>query len=173
MEDFFEIRLADVSDWEILQQLGRQTFAETYADHNTPENLAKYLKEGFSEAKIKAELSNPSSMFYYILYGEKAIAYLKINFAEAQTELNDPSSLEIERIYVCKDYKGNGLGTELLKQAIIIGNQKHLKYVWLGVWEKNPKAIQFYQKHGFTKFGEHIFTVGDDDQKDWLMKLVL
>lgn len=173
MKDSFEIRLADIPDWEILQQLGRTTFAETYADQNTPENLAKYLEEGFSKATIKAELSNPSSLFYLILHGEKAIAYLKINFAEAQTELNDPSSLEIERIYVDTDYKGNGLGTVLLKQAIIIGNQKHLKYVWLGVWEKNPKAIKFYQKNGFTKFGEHIFTVGDDDQKDWLMKLEL
>jgi ribosomal protein S18 acetylase RimI-like enzyme len=42
--------------------------------------------------------------------------------------------------------------------------------IWLGVWEKNTKAISFYSKWGFIKFAEHPFVLGDDIQNDWLMK---
>jgi ribosomal protein S18 acetylase RimI-like enzyme len=89
----------------------------------------------------------------------------------SQTELNDNSALEIERIYVTQAYQGKKVGQQLYEKAIQVAKEKGVEYIWLGVWEENHKAIQFYTKNGFTAFDKHIFTLGDEEQTDIMMKL--
>ncbi len=103
----------------------------------------------------------------------EVIGYLKINFGESQTELKDTKALEIERIYVSRELQGKKVGQILYDKAIQIANQKETEYVWLGVWEENPRAISFYKKNGFVEFDKHIFKLGDDEQTDIMMKLKL
>jgi diamine N-acetyltransferase len=98
---------------------------------------------------------------------------LKINFKEAQTELKENKTIEIERIYVLKDFYGKNVGQLLYDKAIKIAKQKNVEYVWLGVWEENPRAINFYKKNGFVEFDKHIFKLGNDEQTDIMMKLKL
>ena len=83
-----------------------------------------------------------------------------MNEAPAQTDRNDPASLEIERIYVSGGFQGEGLGRYLMEQAIQIAVERKKKYIWLGVWEKNERAIRFYKRNGFYKTGTHSFVVG-------------
>ena len=97
----------------------------------------------------------------------------KINFGQSQTELQDDTALEIERIYVLKEFHGKKVGQVLYEKAIEIAKQKNAHYVWLGVWEENPRAISFYKKNGFVEFDKHIFKLGDDEQTDIMMKLKL
>jgi ribosomal protein S18 acetylase RimI-like enzyme len=105
--------------------------------------------------------------------GDEVIGYLKLNFGQSQTELKDRKAVEIERIYVLKTFHGKHVGQQLYDKAIEIARQKAAEYVWLGVWEENPRAIQFYRKNGFVEFDKHIFKVGDDLQTDIMMKLSL
>ena len=170
-----EIKIEQISHSHIaaLQQIGRQTFSETFAESNTAENMAKYLEEAYSHEKLSAELNNPNSFFYFAMLGEKVIGYLKINMGGSQTELKDNDALEIERIYVLKDYHGKKVGQLLFDKAIAIAKQQHLAYVWLGVWEENKRALQFYTKNGFVEFDQHVFVLGDEAQTDIMMKLVL
>ena len=167
------IRPASRLDLATLQAIGRKTFAETFADSNSEENLAAYLEEGFSEDKLGAELRNENSRFYFALQKEDVIGYLKVNFGDAQSEKQDPNALEIERIYVLQQYHGKQVGVLLYEQALTIAKERKAPFIWLGVWEENPRAIRFYQKQGFVEFGEHIFQLGDDAQRDVLMKLEL
>lgn len=167
------IRKVTLNDIEQLQQIGRQTFSETFSSSNTEENMATYLAEGFSNEKLTEELSNESSEFYFALSENEVVGYLKINFGQSQTELQDDTALEIERIYVLKDFHGKKVGQVLYEQAIEIAKQKNADYVWLGVWEENPRAISFYKKNGFVEFDKHIFKLGDDEQTDIMMKLKL
>lgn len=162
-----------LNDIEQLQQIGRQTFSETFSSSNTEENMATYLAEGFSNEKLTEELNNESSEFYFALFDNKVIGYLKINFGQSQTELQDDTALEIERIYVLKEFHGKKVGQILYEKAIEIAKQKNADYVWLGVWEENPRAINFYRKNGFVEFDKHIFKLGDDEQTDIMMKLKL
>ncbi|MEY4038429.1 MAG: hypothetical protein RIR67_739 [Bacteroidota bacterium] len=163
-----KITLADIVQ---LQEIGRQTFAETFSSTNTEENMKAYLEEGFSNAKLSAELDNPNSEFYFATLNNTVIGYLKINFGLAQTELKDDKALEIERIYVLQEFHGKKVGQLLYDQAIHLAKEKKADYVWLGVWEKNHRAIQFYTKNGFVEFDQHIFVLGDDEQTDIMMKL--
>lgn len=101
---------------------------------------------------------------------EKVLGFLKINFGNAQTEQKCENSLEIQRIYVLKTAKGRGIGSSFMSLAQEIALEKNLSCIWLGVWEHNEKAKEFYAKKGFYKFGEHIFTLGSDQQIDFLMK---
>jgi ribosomal protein S18 acetylase RimI-like enzyme len=164
------IRPASLIDLAALQAIGRTTFEEAFAANNSEENLAAYLEEGFSEDKLVAELRNENSQFYFALETDKVIGYLKVNFGDAQSEKQDPNALEIERIYVLQQYHGKQVGALLYEQALAIAKERKAPYMWLGVWEENPRAIRFYQKQGFVEFGEHIFQLGDDAQRDVLMK---
>ena len=98
---------------------------------------------------------------------------MKLNFGDSQTELKDNKALEIERIYVSKEFHGKSIGQLLYDKVIEVAKQKNADYVWLGVWEDNPRAISFYKKNGFVEFDKHIFKLGNDEQIDIMMKLNL
>ena len=158
---------------EQLQQIGRQTFEETFAESNSAENMAKYLEEAYSHEKLSAELNNPNSFFYFAMMDHNVIGYLKLNKGGSQTELKDNDALEIERIYVLKEFHGKKVGQMLFEKAIQIAKEQNAEFVWLGVWEENKRAIQFYTKNGFVEFDQHVFVLGDEPQTDIMMKLQL
>lgn len=172
MEDI-TIKKVGFDEIYLLQGIGRQTFFETFASGNSEENMNNYLEEGFSIDKLTAEINDKNSAFYFAMLDQKVIGYLKINFGDSQTELKDSKALEIERIYVLKEFHGKKVGQILYDKAIEIANQNGSDYVWLGVWEENPRAISFYKKNGFVEFDKHIFKLGDDEQTDIMMKLKL
>ena len=170
-----EIKIEQISIQQIeqLQQIGRQTFEETFAKSNSAENMAKYLEEAYSHEKLSAELNDPNSFFYFAILDQKVIGYLKLNMGVSQTELKDNDALEIERIYVIKEFHGKNVGQLLFDKAIEIAKENHVAYVWLGVWEENKRAIKFYTKNGFVEFDQHVFVLGDEAQTDIMMKLEL
>lgn len=156
-----------------LQKVSKQTFWETFSASNSEENMANYLEESFSVEKLTDELNNEHSDFYFALLDEKVIGYLKLNFGQSQTELQDNKALEIERIYVLQEFHGKKVGQVLYEKALQIAGQVNADYVWLGVWEENLRAIGFYKKNGFVAFDKHIFKLGGDEQTDIMMKKVL
>ena len=165
------IRKATLSDLGMIQEISRQTFTETFADVNTPENIENYILENFTTEKLALEINNPESAFYFAILDNEIIAYLKLNFGNAQTEIRSPQSMEIHRIYVLKKFHGKKIGQLLLNKAIKIGQQSGVDTIWLGVWEKNHKAIQFYNNNDFIEFDKHSFNLGSDVQTDLLMEL--
>ena len=167
------IRPCQISDLETVRTIGYETYDETFREMNTQETMDKYLEEAFNREKILAELSNPDSHFYFLYVGDVLAGYLKVNAAPAQSDVNDPESLEIERIYVKKAYKGKGLGSYLMNYALNLATEMGKQYAWLGVWEKNSAAIAFYKKMGFEEAGRHYFRMGDELQSDWVMKKTL
>lgn len=161
------------SDIDQLQKIGRQTFYETFAAGNSEENMNKYLLEGFSIKKLNDELHDTNVQFYFAICDGNTIGYLKLNIGQSQSELKEVNALEIERIYVLKDFHGKKVGQLLYDKALQIARDKNVDFVWLGVWEKNPRAINFYKKNGFVEFDKHIFKLGNDEQTDIMMKLTL
>ncbi len=168
------IRQCSISDAEALLQLAKQTFIEAYWERNDPDNMRSYMAQHFTLERVRSELENQHSLFYLLLQDDETLAgYLKVNFAGAQTELNEAKTLEIERIYLKKAFWGAGIGDVLLKKAIAIAQEARMDFIWLGVWKDNDRAIRFYQKHGFDIFGTHTFVLGTEEQEDWLMRRAL
>ena len=156
-----------------LQEIGRKTFYDTFFESDSEESMKAYLATSFSTEKLTAELENPNSEFYFATQNEVVIGYLKVNFGSAQTELQDANAVEIERIYVLQDYHGKQVGQLLFEKAMAIAKSNRCDYIWLGVWEENHRALQFYTKNGFVAFDKHIFVFGDEAQTDIMMKLKL
>ena len=167
------IRKCTFSDLDDLLEIAAQTFDDTFRAMNTPANFENYMRQAFTREKFSTELAHPHSAFYFIFSGGLLAGYIKLNVLDAQSDLQDPDSLEIERIYVKKEFQGRGLGKELLEFALDIARQSGKQYAWLGVWEKNEKAIGFYQGLGFEQAGTHGFILGDDHQTDKIMKINL
>ncbi len=132
-----------------------------------------YLDTSLTAANLRTELEHPHSLWYIARQGPTAAGYLKLNYGPAQTELQDDKAMEIERIYVLTQYQGLRIGQLLLHKAIDMARERGLDYIWLGVWEKNQKAIGFYEKHGFKAFDTHAFQLGTDLQTDLLMKRLI
>lgn len=166
-----KIRNVNIQDIEKLKGIGKRTFTETFSSDNSEENITEYLDNGFSTEKLKTELIDKNAEFYFAELKGRVIGYLKVNSGQSQTEIKDKNYLEIERIYVLKEYHGKKVGQLLYEKAIKIAKSKNAEYVWLGVWEKNPRAIRFYEKNGFVAFDKHIFKLGNDKQTDIMMKL--
>ena len=167
------IQKIDTANIEQLQMIGKQTFFETFADTNTDEDMELYLNQSFSIEQLTQELNNPYSLFYMATIDDEVVGYLKVNWSKAQTERHDLQAFEIERIYVLNKFHGKKVGQLLYEKALNIAKNKQAKYLWLGVWEKNPKAIRFYDKNGFVVYDKHSFILGKDIQTDVLMKLQL
>lgn len=152
-----------------LRSLACTTFYETFAADNAPEQMQRYMKERLSEKQLLSELNRPESEFYLAYLNRQAIAYIKLNTDNAQTEAQGPESIELERIYVLKQFWGSGLGQMMLDCAIDRATALAKSKIWLGVWEFNHRALRFYQKNGFVVFGSHNFHLGDELQQDLLM----
>ncbi len=153
-----------------LQNICRTTFLETFSESNSQENMRQYLDSSFSMDQLEMELNHPSSEFYLAYVEGIAAGYLKINWGEAQKEDMGATALEIQRIYVLRHYHGKKVGQLLYQKALDVAEEKKFNHVWLGVWEKNLRAIRFYQKNGFAEFDQHVFVLGTDQQRDILMK---
>lgn len=173
MHFFMQIIRINISDVPVLQELSRQTFFDTFAWANTPANMQYFLDTHFDKEKLSKEISNPHSEFYFAMVDGKAIGYLKMNYGPAQTELREDKGVEIERIYVLQEFQGQKIGKLLFEKAVQLAKERNAAYVWLGVWEKNLKAIAFYEKQGFVSFDKHTFHFGDEKQTDLMMKFEL
>ena len=166
----FRIRPCDANDLEALRNIAWQTYDDTFRHFNTAANMDAYLASAFNREKLQAELANPHSTFFFLILEGALTGYLKLNDDSAQTDLNDPHALEIERIYVKRDFQGLGLGKALLGKAMDVARERRKRFVWLGVWEKNGNAIAFYKKMGFTQVGTHDFYMGKERQTDLIMR---
>ncbi len=167
------IRKATINDVYTLQTIGKETFLETFIDTNTQSDMENYLEKSFNIPQLATELNNPNSEFYFVENEHQVIGYLKVNVGTAQTENVLENSFEIQRIYVLASFHGQGIGYLLFEKAQELAKNKKADCIWLGVWEKNQKAIQFYEKIGFNIFDSHDFVLGTDVQTDVLMKLKL
>lgn len=153
-----------------LKEVAIETYTDTFAEHNTPENMQAYLEEAFDDKQLASELLHPHSEFYFIHVQEKLSGYLKINIEDAQSEEMGEETLEIERIYIRPEFQRSGLGEHLFNKAIERATIYGKTAVWLGVWERNHRALSFYEKMGFVRVGVHSFWMGSDEQIDYILK---
>lgn len=156
-----------------LVSISRSTYFNSFIADNTAENMALYLDSAFSKSNLSKELENKESAFYFAYLMDVVVGYFKVNWGDAQKDLKEKEGFEIERIYILKEFQRKKLGQKMLSKVVELAKTKNAKYIWLGVWEKNIRAIRFYERNGFEKFGEHDFMLGKERQTDQLMKLYI
>lgn len=168
-----KIREATTLDAALIADISRETFYETFASQNSVEDMKKFMNEQFTREKLIAEVSESSNLFFLAFADDTPAGYAKIRGGERYAEFNNRPSVEIARIYATTASIGKGIGSSLMQKCIDTASSMKKEIIWLGVWEKNQRAIDFYTKWGFQQFGTHTFLLGSDPQTDWLMMKVI
>ena len=168
------IRLASVADAQLLATAGRRFFEQTFAEHNTAEDMALYLAGAFTEARLADELGEPGSSCWIAEDAlGSAVGYVRLRLGAAHAAVRAEHPAELCRLYAERGLHGRGVGAALLSACTSEARRKGADVLWLGVWEHNARAIAFYAKHGFAAVGEQEFVLGRDVQRDVVMALRL
>ncbi|HYM95001.1 MAG TPA: GNAT family N-acetyltransferase [Chitinophagaceae bacterium] len=167
------IRLATKQDAELIAGISRETFYETFAAQNKKEDIDIFMNKVFTRKELIKEVGLKGNIFLLAYSEDEVAGYVRMRESNAPPALGNAVPMEIARIYTTKKFIGKGVGHALMEKSIVISKEMKKEVVWLGVWEKNQRAIDFYLKWGFEKFDEHDFVLGNDIQKDWLMKKIL
>ncbi|WP_242499874.1 GNAT family N-acetyltransferase [Bifidobacterium pseudolongum] len=164
------IEMAQSTDVNTIRDLSIATFAETFASLNTEEDMEQYNERHFSTDELQREIDNPDSTFMVAKVDGVPAGYMKVNVGDAQTEEMLGNRMEVQRLYILRQYKRNGLGARFMHTAFDMARAQGKSVIWLGVWEHNDAAIAFYKRMGFVQFGSHDFVLGEDRQADLLME---
>ena len=165
-----QIKKAKSKDAELIAGMSRETFIETYAKDNTAENMQLFLEGPFATKNLLKEVSASENYFVMAYCDEVLAGYMRLRNHATDHSEKGKERLEICRLYCYQKFIGKGIGHALMAHALEYGIKNKFEGMWLGVWERNLRAISFYEKYGFHKFSSHIFTLGDDSQTDWLME---
>ena len=171
------IRPATVADAHRLSEFGAATFRDTFAGENTPEDMARYLAEAFTPERQTAEIADPTGIVLLAEHHDGAggakhaalAGYAHLVSRPAPDAVRGAAPLELKRFYVARAWQGRGVAQALMDAVLAAARSRGAATLWLGVWERNPRAIAFYAKCGFTRVGEHTFVLGGDAQTDWLL----
>ena len=167
------IRQATVTDADGLRNLCIETFYHTWINTNSEIDMQTYMGEFFSLEKIKDELSNNGIIYLVACNENKLIGYCKLNRNYAEGNLESMRPIELQRMYVLEELSRSGIGKLLMNKIFEMARLENFEVIWLGVWEKNERAINFYQSFGFEFYGSHQFVLGEDITTDLLMKKLL
>jgi len=157
------IRRAVPADAAPLAELAARTFHDAFARHNRAEDMEAYMSTAYGESVQRAELEDPDRITLVVEDGEALIAY-------AQLRMSIPE-IEIGRFYVDTPWHGRGVAQSLMNEIFDIARDLYATRIWLGVWERNTRAIAFYEKCGFRDCGSQPFLLGSDLQTDRVMEL--
>ena len=167
------VRPAVVGDAVALSRLGATTFREAFEAENTPDDIAQYLADAFTPLRQAAEIMDPDGRVLLAEHsgasGTELVGYAHLVSGPAPEAVQGPAPLELKRLYVARAWHGQGVAQALMDAVIDVARARRAKTLWLGVWERNPRALAFYAKYGFARVGEHTFALGADLQTDWVL----
>lgn len=165
------VRVATPTDAEPLRDLAEETFRDTFAADNTSDNLEAYVREAFSPERVRAELADPASTFLlaFVAGAELPAGYAKLRTGTTDPAVTGPAPVELQRLYVRRSAIARGVGAALMEASLEAARAAGHRTLWLGVWERNARAIAFYERWGFVAVGDHVFRLGSDAQTDRIM----
>jgi ribosomal protein S18 acetylase RimI-like enzyme len=163
------IRRGTAADAPVLAALARDTFFNTFAASNDAGDMALHLERAYGVPQQAAELADPDVVTLLAEEGGQAVAYAQLRTGHVPDCVDGARPIELWRFYVSREWHGRGIAQTLMSRVIAEAAIRGARTVWLGVWERNPRALAFYGKCGFVDVGEHVFLFGTDRQTDRVM----
>jgi ribosomal protein S18 acetylase RimI-like enzyme len=172
MTEILRIRFADANDAETLAKIAWKSFYDAFADHpkNAPEDMKSYMDEAFSVGAMTKDLADPDAVYFVAEIAGEIVGYAKMKQNSREDCVSGERPIELCRLYSLNEYIGKGIGKALMLKCLEFAKEQDHDLMWLGVWEFNFRAQEFYKKFGFEKCGEHIFQLGSDPQTDWVLE---
>lgn len=163
------VRVASADDAQPLADFAAAIFRDTFGADNRPEDMDAYVAEAFTAERQLATLMDPGALVLVAEDDDGIAGYAQLLDGPAPAEVTGTRPIELQRFYVASRWQGCGLASTLMREALDSAAARGARTVWLGVWERNARAIAFYEKAGFRRVGAHVFMLGRDAQTDLLM----
>jgi ribosomal protein S18 acetylase RimI-like enzyme len=168
------VRRATLADAADLSRIAATTFRETFEADNTPEDLSQYLAASFTTERQAAEIIDPAGLVLLAQRRDESgdmetVGYAHLVFGLVPPTVQGPAPIELKRLYVVRAWHGQRVAQVLMDAALGAARGLGARTLWLGVWERNARAVAFYARYGFARVGEHTFMLGGDAQTDWLL----
>ncbi len=163
------IRRGEARDAAALAELGARTFSETFFADNDPADIAAFVAATFSPQKQAAELAASNTTYLVADVDGALVGYAMLEAGDAPSCIEGGSPIQVARLYVAREQLGHGAGEALMARCVEDARNAGHCTLWLGVWERNARAIRFYERWGFRAVGQHVFVVGSDPQNDLLL----
>lgn len=167
------IRPAVVTDAATLAAFASQTFSDAFAVDNDPDDVARFLNANYSAAHQAREIADPDWTTLLIEQDARLAGFAQLRTGQAPDSVSGPAPVELARFYIGRDWHGRGIAQQLMAATCAAATARGAGTLWLGVWERNPRAIGFYHKCSFIDVGEKTFTVGTDVQRDRVLVRLL
>ncbi len=166
------VKPVEAHEIELLTQLGRATFIESYAHLDDPVYFQRHLERNHSIEAIQKEFYMERNHFFIAKMNDEAIGFCKLvrDEDEQHPDLKNTRCIELERMYILRKFQGLHVGHALLGESLKFASQHHFDTIWLGVSQENERAIKIYEQWGFVYFDTHLFDLGGDMQTDLMMK---
>lgn len=168
------IRRASPADAQTLSDLGRRTFVETFVEGFAmgypPEDLDRFLADGFAPGAFARALERPDCAGWLVEQGPDAVAYATTGPNGLPHPEGKAADGELYRLYVAREAQGVGLGRRLLDLALAWLELEKPRRLWIGVWSGNLKAQRLYARYGFSKAGEYEFPVGRVRDREFIFR---
>jgi diamine N-acetyltransferase len=168
--DAVTIREATQVDLPAILQVAISSYEDTFAVFNTRENMDAFYAENYTLPRFASEFDEPYSVLFVACRANQVVGFVRLRISHEADEYLEGTAIELQRLYIHPDHQGVRAGALLMQRSLDYAVAHRFDWIWLGVWERNFKAQAFYAKHGFIRFGEHVFQMGDDPQIDWLLK---
>lgn len=164
-------RDATPEDAAAIAAFAASSFVDTFGHLYPPEDLEAFLAAKYGEAIQRAEMDEPLTRYFIALEGARLIGYVMMGALDIKVD--EPSALELHRLYVDKDMKGKGVAQKLTDEVVSWARARKAPALYLSVWENNHRAQAFYKRYGFQHVGEHKFMVGRVADRDFIWRLAL
>jgi ribosomal protein S18 acetylase RimI-like enzyme len=164
------IRRAEDDDALALSVLAERTFRAAFAELNTAANMQLHCAASYGHALQLAEIRGSRRETWVAEAENGLVAFVQLRLDAASPMISGEGPVEIQRFYVDASRHGAGLAHQLMAHVLARAEVAGSGALWLGVWERNSRALAFYRKWGFDVVGEHTFKVGDDPQRDLVMR---
>ena len=163
-----------------------RTFRAAFGEQNSDSDMELYLARAFSRERVEEELADPGNIFLLAHSAARSgarsgahsgahsgesvpLGYAKLRPGVPPEPVGGDRPAELHRLYVDTPALGTGLGSALMEACLAQAGAAGHDTLWLGVWERNERAIAFYRRWGFRQVGEHRFVLGNDVQRDLVM----
>jgi diamine N-acetyltransferase len=171
------IRQAIAADAERLSSFAVEAFRDTYEKHNTPADMERYTAEAFTAEQLAAAIADGGGAILLAERADDAGLVHLVGYAHLASSAPPPgvgpAPVELKRLYVGRQWHGQRVAQMLMDATLDAARKRGAQTLWLGVWERNARAIAFYAKCGFAPAGELSFVLGEDVQRDWLLSRAL
>ncbi len=147
-----EIKRCTISEIEALAKLAAEIWHEYFTSIITEEQI-NYMVEMYQSKTALTKAITEEHYTYFLAYQEgRLIGYCGVK--------PEAGRVFLSKLYLHRDYRGKGLSSSLLNQAIQFTQERNKQAIYLTCNKYNANSLEMYAAKGFYKIDDVQTDIG-------------